>query len=131
MVTDLEPVGRPAHDCRPLQRHNPGKYEGETIDGPVTAWAQADVIDTHALEATGGKTYAEMDREDPARATAMDGALLRGALFTSVLAFGVSFMAGGVGLTLILLAVTLLFVLRRNEAEETTATATPAEAVTV
>lgn len=88
----------------PYSEENPGKYAGEVVDGPITAWAQADVIDTHALEATGGKTYAEMDREDPVRPTAMNGALLRGALFTSVLAFGVSFMAGGVGLTLILLA---------------------------
>lgn len=88
----------------PYSEEDPGKYAGEVVDGPLTAWAQADVIDTHALESTGGKTYAEMDREDPARPTAMNGALLRGALFTSVLAFGVSFMAAGVGLTLILLA---------------------------
>lgn len=106
----------------------PGKHAGEVVDGPVTAWAQADVIDTHALEATGGKTYAEMDREDPVRATAMDGALLRGALFTSVLAFGVSFMAGGVGITLILLAATLLFVTRRNKGAETIQTAGTATA---
>lgn len=100
-----------------------GKYAGEVVDGPVTAGAQADVIGTHALAATGGKTYAEMDREDPVRATAMDGALLRSALFTSVLAFGVSFMAGGVGLALMLLAATLLFVTRHKKVEKTARTA--------
>lgn len=94
----------------PYSETHPGKYAGQAIDGPITAWAQADVINTHALEATDGKTYAQMDREDPVRAVAMDGALLRGALFTSVLAFGVAFMAGGVGLVLLLAAAALAMV---------------------
>jgi len=38
----------------------------------------------------GGKTYAELDREDPLRQTAMTGSFLRASLFTSVVAFGVS-----------------------------------------
>ena len=40
---------------------------GDDVDGPFSAYAQADVINEHALEATNGKTYAELDREDPAR----------------------------------------------------------------
>jgi hypothetical protein len=50
------------------------------------------------LEATDGKTYAQLDREDPLRATAMNGDFLRASLFTSVVAFGVAAFAMGVGL---------------------------------
>lgn len=110
----------------PYSEDNPGKYAGKVVDGPLTAWAQADVIDTHALAATDGKTYAQMDREDPVRAVAMDGALLRGALFTSVLAFGVAFMAAGVGVVLILAAAALLIA----TTDRTTATPPAVETVT-
>lgn len=100
----------------PYTEDNPGKYAGDVVDGPLTAWAQADVIDTHALAATAGKTYAQLDKEDPVRPTAMNGSLLRGALFTSVLAFGVSFMAGGVGLVLMLLAAALFVSVKKDAA---------------
>lgn len=72
-------------------------FAGQLVDTPWEAWAQADIIDHHALEATEGKTYSQMDRDDPARATAMNGALLRSALFTSVIGFGVSLLVVGVG----------------------------------
>ncbi len=78
---------------------------GTTVAGPYAAYCQADIIAHHALEATGGKTYAELDREDPLRATAMNGSFLRASLFTSVLAFGVSAMAVGIGIVFILLGV--------------------------
>ncbi len=52
---------------------------------------------------TGGLTYSELDREDPNRATAMDSAFLQASLFTSVVAFGVAFMAFGVGIVFILI----------------------------
>ena len=42
-------------------------------------------------------TYAELDREDPNRATAMDSAFRQASLFTAV-AFGVAFTAFGVGI---------------------------------
>jgi len=71
---------------------------GDLVDGPFSALAQAQIIDEHALAATGGQTYAEMDREDPLRETAMNGSLLRASLFTSVLAFGVSALVMGVGI---------------------------------
>lgn len=74
------------------------KYGGEPVDGPLTAYYEADIIEKHALEASKGKTYAELGREDPVRATVMNGSFLRASLFTSVLAFGVSAMAMGVGL---------------------------------
>jgi hypothetical protein len=70
---------------------------GAKVTGPIEAFVQADVINGHALKATGGKTYAQLDKEDPLRATAMNGSFLRSSLFTSVIAFGVALFAIGVG----------------------------------
>jgi hypothetical protein len=81
---------------------------GDEVNGPLSAYAQAQVINKHALEATGGKTYAELDREDPLRQTAMSASFLRASLFTSVVAFGVAAMAVGVGLALVLIALALM-----------------------
>jgi len=78
-------------------------FAGDEVNGPLTAYSQADIINQHALEASEGKTYAELDREDPVRATMMNASFLRASLFTSVLAFGVSFMAMGLGVVQILL----------------------------
>jgi hypothetical protein len=80
---------------------------GNDVNGPFSAYAQADIINHHALEASGGKTYAELDREDPVRQTVMTGSFLRASLFTSVLAFGVSAMAMGLGVVQILLGVSM------------------------
>ena len=41
--------------------------QGAPVADPLTAWAQAEVIQKHALELTGGKTYAELDQDDPLR----------------------------------------------------------------
>ncbi len=76
---------------------------GKPVDGPFTAYCQAKVIDKHALDATGGKTYAELERDDPLRETAMNASFLQASLFTSVLAFGVSAMAAAVGILFILI----------------------------
>jgi hypothetical protein len=38
---------------------------GEDVDGPFTAYAEADVINEHALEASDGQTYAQLDQDDP------------------------------------------------------------------
>ena len=81
---------------------------GDEVNGPFSAYAQAQIIDKHALEATGGKTYAELDREDPLRDTAMNASFLRASLFTSVVAFGVAVMAIGVGLALVLVGWALM-----------------------
>ena len=83
-------------------------FAGDAVDGPLTAYAQADIINHHALEASGGKTYAELDREDPVRATMMNASFLRASLFTSVLAFGVSAMAVGLGVLLALIGLALM-----------------------
>ena len=76
---------------------------GDDVDGPLSAYCEAQIIDTHALEATGGLTYAELDREDPLRATAMNASFLRASLFTSVVAFGVAGMAVLIGVLFVLI----------------------------
>ncbi len=80
---------------------------GNDVNGPFSAYAEAEIINHHALEASGGKTYAELDREDPKRATVMNASFLRASLFTSVLAFGVSAMAMALGALQILLGVSM------------------------
>jgi hypothetical protein len=78
------------------------RFAGDTVDGPLTAFQEAQMIETHYLESTGGKTYAEIDREDPLRQTAMTASFLRASLFTSVVSFGVAAMAVGLGITLLI-----------------------------
>ena len=97
------------------------RFAGEPVDGPLTAYAQAEVIEKHALESSGGKTYAEMDRNDPARATVMDASFLRASLFTSVVAFGVAAMAAGIGVIVLLIGYALLLVARQLAAVASTA----------
>lgn len=77
-------------------------FQGQTVAGPLTAYVQADIIQHHALEASGGKTYAELDRDDPVRATMMNASFLRASLFTSVVSFGVAAFAIGIGVLSIL-----------------------------
>lgn len=83
-------------------------FAGEKVDGPFTAYAQADIINTHALAETDGQTYAQLDRDDPRRDTVMTASFLRASLFTSVVAFGVAAFAFGLGLLLILIGFALL-----------------------
>jgi hypothetical protein len=89
------------------------RFGGWEVDGPFTAYAEADAIEGHALESSGGQTYAQLDREDPTRETVMTASFLRSSLFTSVVAFGVAFMAAGLGLVLIGIGVALLLAARR------------------
>lgn len=93
------------------------------VTGPFTAYCQAMVINDHTMEITGGKTYAELDREDPNRAVAMDSAFLQASLFTSVVAFGVAFMAVVVGALFMLIGFAL-----RPEEEAAAAPPSPAPA---
>ena len=78
-------------------------FAGDKVDGPLTAYVEANTIEKHALDATGGKTYAELGREDPARQTAMTASFLRASLFTSVVSFGVAAMAATIGVVLMLI----------------------------
>ena len=78
-------------------------FQGNVVDGPLDAYVQADIINHHALEGSNGMTYAELDREDPARATVMNASFLRASLFTSVIAFGIAAFAGGLGVLFVLI----------------------------
>jgi hypothetical protein len=78
-------------------------FAGDDVDGPLTAYAQADVIAKHAKEIGKGKTYAELPQDDPNRATVMTASFLRASLFTSVVAFGVAAFVAVVGVVLMLL----------------------------
>lgn len=94
----------------------PGDAEflaGDDVNGPFSAYAQADIINKHALEGSEGRTYAELgalaseardagDEElaaslTEARGTVMTASFLRASLFTSVLAFGVAALVIGLG----------------------------------
>ena len=35
-----------------------GRFAGDDVDGPLRAYSEAQTIEKHALEASGGKTYA-------------------------------------------------------------------------
>lgn len=88
------------------------RFGGDKVDGPLTAYSQAQIIEKHALESSDGKTYAELGREDPTRQTMMTASFLRASLFTSVVSFGVAAMAFGLGLVVALLGVALIYVAR-------------------
>ena len=84
------------------------RFAGDDVNGPLTAYSQAETIEKHALEASGGKTYAELDQDDPTRQTVMTASFLRASLFTSVVSFGVAAMAVGLGIVLVLVGWALL-----------------------
>jgi hypothetical protein len=73
------------------------------VTGPEEAKAQADVIREHVLTITGGKTYAELARDDPNRNTYLQSVTLRTALMESYLAFKISDLVVGVGAIVVLL----------------------------
>lgn len=70
---------------------------GAKVQGPFSAYAQAEIINHHALAASDGKTYAELEQDDPTRATVMNASFLRASLFTSVVSYGVSALVMGIG----------------------------------
>jgi hypothetical protein len=94
-------------------------FGGDPVDGPLTAYAQADVINDHALEASDGLTYAQLDQDDPRRETVMTASFLRASLFTSVVSFGVAAFAFGLGLLLLLIGWALLRIERSLRAMTT------------
>ncbi len=92
---------------------------GTKVNNPISAFAQADIINTHALKGSGGLTYAELgakaneleaqgaSEEEVAevraqRASVMNGSFLRASLFTSVVAFGIAALVIGLGVLFIL-----------------------------
>lgn len=89
---------------------------GAQVRGPWSAYCQARIIDKHTLEITDGLTYAELDRDDPRRQTAMNSSFLQASLFTSILAFGVAGLAGLAGIMFVLLGLGM-----KDVAEKTSA----------
>ncbi|HEX2383147.1 MAG TPA: hypothetical protein VHI95_10950 [Acidimicrobiales bacterium] len=97
---------------------------GKDVKGPFTAFAQAAAINEHALEAGGGKTYAELPRDDPNRDTVMDADFLQASLYTSVVAFGVAALISFLGVMFVLVGFTLHELDRRTRQRAATADAT-------
>lgn len=85
------------------------------VKGPFTAYCQAQIIDEHTLERTDGLRYAELDREDPRRETALTSSFLQSSLFTSVVSFGVAAMAAAVGVLFILIGLGMWDVAKRTD----------------
>ncbi|QDB80159.1 aromatic ring-opening dioxygenase LigA [Georgenia sp. 311] len=109
---------------------------GAEVQGPFSAFAQADIINTHALAGTEGRTYAELGtamREfEPGspehtelqeqRTSVMNASFLRASLFTSVVSYGVAALVIGLGALFVLLG------LGMNQLAKAPATAGPAAA---
>jgi hypothetical protein len=92
-------------------------FQGKSVEGPFTAYAQATVIKKHASEIADGKTYAQLDQDDPRRDSVMNASFLRASLYTSVVAFGVAVLVAGLGLLFILLGIALLALDRKRRPE--------------
>jgi hypothetical protein len=88
-------------------------FPGRTVKGPLSAYGEASAIKRIALEATGGRTYGELDEADAAAEMAMHASLLRSSLFTSVLAFGVAATEVAFGGVLIVIGAALSRVTRQ------------------
>jgi uncharacterized membrane protein YidH (DUF202 family) len=82
-------------------------FSGDKVQDPITAFAQADTIQKHALAASGGQTYAQLAQDDPARQTVMTASFLRASLFTSVVSFGVAAFAVVIGVLMIMIGYAL------------------------
>jgi hypothetical protein len=89
---------------------------GDDVNGPFSAFAEAQIINEHAMQATEGRTYAELGalvKEAEAggdtalaeelqgqRTTVMNASFLRASLFTSVVSYGVAALVMGLGVLL-------------------------------
>ncbi|MBO9556214.1 aromatic ring-opening dioxygenase LigA [Cellulomonas sp.] len=89
-------------------------FVGQRVDAPWEAWAQSEAIRTDLQQMTDGRTYAEVDREDPIRPSVATGTFLRASLMTSVIAFGVSLAVVGVGVGFVLGGLGLRSLARRD-----------------
>jgi len=78
----------------------------QRVDDADTAKAQAEVIEKHVQEITGGKTYAELDRDDPNRPTVLNSVTLRTALNMAVMGFKISDLVTGMGVFMIVIGIT-------------------------
>ncbi len=72
------------------------------------AKSEAAVIEKHVLEITGGKTYADLPRDDPDRATVLNAVTLRTALNLAVMGFKVSDLVMGLGAFMLVIGATFI-----------------------
>lgn len=73
----------------------------QPVRGPFTLKAQADIIRHHTLQTTGGKTYAEMSRQDPTRELWVTATTLTTALNLGILTYvfsGLIILLGGISI---------------------------------
>ena len=113
----------------------PGANPGAVVDSPTEAEQMAQVINAHALEASGGLTYSEMGRfatEDgdpagtndpeeavqgpngtpvpnPARNTAFQAAALQTSLYSSFMGFKVTDLVQGFGAFAVAVGIFMIF----------------------
>lgn len=81
---------------------------GVLVTDAATARAQADVIKEHTLGRWG--PYSSLERDDPRRASFIDGVALRSALNMAVMGFSLAELAIGTGIIILIAgAATLLF----------------------
>lgn len=85
------------------------------VRGPLTMWAQSDIITEHQLDSTDGQHFAEMDREDPNRSSWFDATTLTTALGLGILSYAFSAFAIAVGAVLVAMGLIVLK-LRRTAA---------------
>src|SRR5690349_3132537 len=52
-------------------------FAGQRVTQPWQAWAEANTIAKHADSIAGGKTYAELPKDDPNRETVMNASFLQ------------------------------------------------------
>lgn len=83
------------------------------VRGPFTLKTQADTIRKHVLVLTDGKTYAEMSREDPARATWVTATTLTTALNLAILTYAFSGVVLFLGFILIWISI-VVYILNRE-----------------
>lgn len=105
------------------------------VRGPLTMWAQADIINKHQLDQTDGLYFAQMDRMVPmvdesgnvvldengeavmvpneARASWINATALTTALSLGIVSYALSALAFVVGLTLVVSGLVFLYIRRR------------------
>ena len=78
------------------------------VRGPLTMWAQADIITEHQLDTTDGQRFAEMDREDPVRASWFGATTLTTALSLGIISYAFSAFAIAMGAMMVLIGLVVL-----------------------
>lgn len=105
------------------------RFAGEPVEGPFTAYSEAETIKKHASEIADGQTYAQLEQDDPRRESVMTASFLRASLFTSVVAFGVAALVVGLGVLFVLLGIAMLMMIKRMAAADTASATDDVEVV--